>query len=82
MIMEETDPIVEELKNKQAETICLNATGLLKEFLTDQRAILMSVLDQPDASSEDIDELLGVNNNQDRQRVVETTRSTLNQYVA
>jgi len=82
MIMEETDPIVEELKNKQAETICLNATGLLKEFLTDQRAILMSVLDQPDASPEDIDELLGVNSNEDRQRVVDTTRSTLNQFVA
>lgn len=82
MIMEETDPIVDELKNKQAERICENAVGLLKEFLTDQRAILMSVLEQADSTQEELDELLGRHSNEDRQLVVETTRSTLNQFVA
>jgi len=82
MIMEETDPIVDELKNKQADGIRKNATSLLQEFLTEQRDILMSVVDKADSSQEDLDELLGVHSNEDRQKVVETTLTTLNQYVA
>jgi hypothetical protein len=82
MIMEETDPIVTELKFNQAEGICKNATSLLQEFLNDQRTMLMSVVEQAGSSQEDLDEVLGLHSGEDRRKVVETTLTTLNQYVA
>ncbi|MEE9428688.1 MAG: dynamin family protein [Paracoccaceae bacterium] len=82
MIMQETDPIVDELKITQAQTIQADATANLQEFLSDQREILMNIAEHADASPEQLKELLGQHGNADRNKVVEQTLSTLNRYVA
>ncbi|MFV2033616.1 MAG: dynamin family protein [Halocynthiibacter sp.] len=82
MIMEETDPIVNELKISQANSIHSEADAILREFLAEQRAILMSVLEQADADHGDLNKVLGVQARQDRKRIVEAALTTLNRYVA
>jgi len=82
MIMEETDPIVNELKVTQAELIRDEAIATLTEFLRDQKAILMQAVEQVDASPDELNDMLGVHAHEDRKVVVETTLTTLNQYVA
>ena len=82
MIMEETDPIVSELKFSQAENIRDEAKSILREFIADQRAILMGVFEQTDASPDELKELLGVHAQEDRKKVIDTAMNTLNQYVA
>lgn len=82
MIMEETDPIVTELKDNQANAICAEADAVLHEFLKDQRAILMGIAEQAEKGGSDLDDILGVREGADRKKVVETTITTLTQYVA
>lgn len=82
MIMEETDPMVGELKNAQAMSIYDDAKAILAEFFEEQRAILMGIVEQADASPEEIKEMLGVHAIEDRKNVVDATLNTLNQYVA
>lgn len=45
MIRAETDPIVAELRDEQAECLCRSAVGALDEFLDEQRVILAGILD-------------------------------------
>lgn len=82
MIMDETDPIVTELKTNQADNIRDDATDLLKEFLADQRVILTSIADQAAGDQDRLPELLGGRTCEDRRQVIETTLTELNQYVA
>ncbi len=82
MIMEETDPIVNELKVTQANSIRNDAKAVLQGFLNDQREILENIAKHADTSSEELAELFGADDREDRHRVVENTLSTLNRYVA
>lgn len=82
MISEETDPIVNELKVAQADNLRSEAKSILEEFLTEQREILLGVIEQADASPEVLNEMLGVYDDEDRQKIVEISLTTLNQYVA
>lgn len=82
MIMQETDPIVKELRDNQADVISDDALALLSEFLADQRAILTSVAEQAENGPTELDGILGISEHANRKRVVETTLTTLNQYVA
>ena len=82
MIKEETDPIVSELKAAQVENIRDEAVSILGEFLADQRAILMSVVERTDASPDELKEMLGIHAREDRKKVIETAMDTLNRYVA
>ncbi len=82
MIMEETDPIVNDLKVTQADIIRTEAGTILKEFLADQRAILMRAVDQAEASPDELKKLFGVQDREDHGKVVETALKTLSQYVA
>ncbi len=81
MISEETEPIVNELKVAQADSIRAEAKSILQEFLNEQREILLGVIEQADASPEVLHELLGVYEREDRQKIVELSLSTLNQLV-
>lgn len=82
MIMEETDPIVNELKITQTEMIRNDAEAALGEFLTDQRTILMQAVEQADIGPDELKNLLQSHTHEDRKEVVQTTLTTLNQYVA
>ena len=82
MIKEETDPIVSELKATQADNIRDEAVSILGEFLADQRAMLMSVVEQTDASPDELKEMLGIHAQEDRKKIIETAMDTLNRYVA
>ena len=82
MIMEETDPIVNELKQVQAATIRDDAVAILREFLSDQRTILLDAVEKAESSPEDLQDMLGDQDYQDRQQLVEATLSSLNTHVA
>lgn len=82
MIMEETDPIVSELKFAQAENIRDEAKSILLEFLADQRTIMMDVFLHADTDPDKLQDMLGISAQKDRNKVVETAMNTLNQYVA
>lgn len=82
MIMDETDPIVSELKDAQAKSIYDSAKSILTEFFEEQRTTLMGIIEQSDASPEELKNLLGVHASEDRKNVVDMTLNTLNRYVA
>ncbi|MGR3291698.1 MAG: dynamin family protein [Paracoccaceae bacterium] len=82
LIMEETDPLVNELKTTQATSIQAEALSILQQFLNEQREILMNVSEHADADAEDLKEMLGMHDNDNRRKIVEDTLSTLNRYVA
>ncbi|MBV1867504.1 MAG: dynamin family protein [Marinosulfonomonas sp.] len=82
MIMEETDPIVNELKDTQATHIQDEAVTILREFLSDQRTILMDAVEKAESNPDDLQDLLGDQKYQDRQQIVEATLSSLNAHVA
>jgi len=82
MIMEETDSIVSELKIAQANAIHEDARAMLIEFLSEQRAIQLGVAKLADASPQDLQDMLGMHGQRDRNKVVQTTLDTLNRYVA
>ena len=70
--MEETDPIVNELKVTQANSIRNDAKVVLQGFLNDQREILENIAKHADTSSEELAELFGADDREDRHRVVES----------
>jgi len=82
MIMDETDPIVNELKQVQAATIRDDAVAILREFLSDQRTILLDAVEKAESSPEDLQDMLGDQDYQDRQQLVKATLSSLNTHVA
>lgn len=82
MIMEETDPIVNELKVKQAVAVGAEASSVLKEFLADQRAILMRAVDHAGAEPDELKRMFGVQTRSDRQSVIDSALKTLNLHLA
>lgn len=82
MIMEETDPIVNELKVKQAGAIGIEADSVLKEFLADQRAILMRAVDHAGAGPEKLKEMFGVQARNDHQKIIDSALKTLTLHLA
>lgn len=82
MIMEETDPIVNELKQRQAKSIHVEALDVLREFFSEQRTILSAVADKADADPEDLSAFLRSHGHVNRQKVVNETIATLTQHVA
>ncbi len=81
MIKAETDPIVAQLKTRQIEAIRDEMRGVLQEFLSEQRTIMLRVIDQADASPDQVRRLLGVDAREERETMVENTLNTLNQCV-
>jgi len=82
MIMEETDPIVEELKVKQTGALVTEMTKVLAEFMTDQRDILMRAVRQADAGPDELKKMFGVQSRNDHQKIIDTALKTLNQRLA
>ncbi len=82
MIMEETDPIVNELKVKQAVAVGAEASSVLKEFLADQREILMRAVDHAGAEPDELKKMFGVQTRSDRQSVIDSALKTLNLHLA
>ncbi len=81
MIMAETTPMVDELKNAQVASIHRDARTLLDEFLNEQREILLGVLRKSHASAAELKEMMGVQSSETRESAVKDTLSTLNQCV-
>ncbi len=77
MIKEETDPIVDELKSAQSDSIHRELVGIVKEFFADQRAILENVAGQSSVSCSDIEDIFNGKNAIDRRKILETTLATL-----
>ena len=82
MIMEETDPIVNELKLKQAASIGTEAQRHLEEFLADQRSILMQAVDHAGAEPDELKDIFGVQQHRDHQKVIKAALRTLNRHLA
>ncbi|MEE9387454.1 MAG: dynamin family protein [Paracoccaceae bacterium] len=82
MIMEETDPLVDELKITQANSIRADGLKILMGFLADQRDILVNVAKHADATPKMLKDMLGGHANDDRKKVVQETLTTFNRYVA
>lgn len=58
MIKAETDPIVAELKEEQAEILCRAAVGALDEFLDEQRVVLTGIMESCNACNGEVRDLL------------------------
>ncbi|MCB1364011.1 MAG: dynamin family protein [Rhodobacteraceae bacterium] len=82
MIKAETDPIVAELKDDQAEILCRDAVGALDEFLDEQRVILTGIMDSCIACSGEVRELLRDPEDARRRQTLTETLETLNRYAA
>jgi len=82
MIMAETDPIVDELKNGDANTLHADAELLLTQFLTQQREIITGIVEQMGKGQEDLKSLLAVHSHDDRKSVIEKSLKTFQKYVA
>ncbi len=82
LIEAETDPIVNDLKVTQVETIRGAARAQLVEFISEQRRALLSMADKANLSRDDLSELFGVKAQEDRNRVVEAALVELNKYAA
>ncbi|MFV0515350.1 MAG: dynamin family protein [Jhaorihella sp.] len=82
MIRAETDPIVAELKDDQAEILCRDAVGALDEFLDEQRVILTGIMDSSIAFGGEVGELLRDPEDARRKQTLSATLETLNRYAA
>lgn len=82
LIEAETDPIVNDLKVTQVDTIKDAARTELTEFIAVQRRALMNMADKGDLSRDDLSELFGVKAQEDRNRVVEAALVDLNKHAA
>lgn len=49
MIKAETDPVLQDLKITQADTVRMDANALLKEFLEEQRRVLLGLAENPES---------------------------------
>lgn len=82
LIRAETDPIVAELKDDQAEALCRAAVGAVDEFLDDQQVILTGILDSCLACSGEIREMMRDPAEAQRQQTLAATLETLTRHAA
>ncbi|MDP5085961.1 MAG: dynamin family protein [Yoonia sp.] len=66
LIEAETAPIVDELKVRQAEDIRMTAEKELREFLSEQRAILTDISNKSEIAFDDLEDIFGITAQQER----------------
>ncbi|MFT7108034.1 MAG: hypothetical protein ACJAVT_002566, partial [Yoonia sp.] len=71
LIEAETNPIVEELKLRQANEIRENARRELQGFLTEQRALLTDISNKSELDIEDLEDVFGIRAQQEREELFE-----------
>ncbi len=71
LIEAETNPIVEELKLRQASEIRENAERELHGFLTEQRALLSDISNKSELDIEDLEDVFGIKAQQERDELFE-----------
>ncbi len=80
LIRAETHPIINDLKTIQIGLFRERTQGTLKDFLQEQRELLMSALASSEISMEEMKELFGVNAWEDRQECLATIMDELADY--
>ena len=73
LIRAETEPMLQDLKQVQAEELCAAATRLVQDFLSEQRAIMLNVVRKADASPADLREMFGLQAQDDRRAALQST---------
>ncbi len=71
LIEAETTPIVSELKERQAAEIRQTAENELREFLEEQRAILMDISNKSELDFADLEDIFGIKAQQEREELFE-----------
>ena len=71
LIEAETAPIVEELKIRQASDIRGKAERELRDFLTEQRSILMDISSKTEIAMDDLENIFGITAQQERDELFE-----------
>ncbi len=71
LIEAETAPIVEELKVRQANEIRQKAEREMREFLGEQRGILMDISGKTEIAMDDLEEIFGITAQQERDELFE-----------
>ncbi|MFT7145327.1 MAG: hypothetical protein ACJASZ_000193 [Yoonia sp.] len=71
LIEAETNPIVEDLKLRQANEIRENAQRELQGFLTEQRALLTDISNKSELEIEDLEDVFGIKAQQEREELFE-----------
>jgi hypothetical protein len=71
LIEAETNPIVEELKLRQANEIRENAQRELQGFLNEQRALLTDISNKSELDIEDLEDVFGIKAQQEREELFE-----------
>jgi len=69
LIEAETAPIVDELKMRQAEDIRNKAVAEMREFLGEQRAILMDISSKSEIAVDDLENIFGITAQQEREEL-------------
>jgi len=82
MIMEETSPMVDDLRRDYAETIRDNLLATVDAFLGEQREILVALAEKGSVTSQDVSAALGHEARSERLRQIETTVATMRQQAA
>lgn len=71
LIEAETAPIVDELKVRQADDIRAKAETELRDFLTEQRAILGDISNKSEIAVDDLEDIFGITAQQERDELFE-----------
>lgn len=82
MIRAETDPIVAELKDDHAESLCRAAVGALDEFLDEQRVVLTGIMESCNACKGELRDQLRDPTETRRQQALATAMETLSRCAA
>lgn len=69
LIEAETAPIVDELKVRQSDDIRAMAVHELREFLTEQRGLLLDISNKSELGVEDLKEIFGITAQQEREEL-------------
>ena len=80
LIRAETEPMLLDLKQVQAEELCAAATRLVQDFLSEQRAIMLNVARKVDASPADLREMFGLQAQDDRRAALQSTLDTFTRF--
>jgi hypothetical protein len=82
MIMEETSPMIDELRQDHAETIRANLLTTLDGFLDEQREVLVALAGKGCITSAEVNAALGLEDRSERLRQIESTVATMRQQAA
>ncbi len=82
MIKAETDPIVDSLRGAHADAVRDNAMLVLRDFLIEQRTILVRIADEARSQPGSVDGLLDENSAATKRAELQQTMQDLNSYAA